>query len=158
MWRTIVALIIVATLLVAAVSLIPNNKRIEVTLIGVFPTNKDNIEQDAKRIPYWFPVSERPYTEASVHRLLEYFDSTDSFDFENYTYAVSLGYPIEYILKKQPLFFGVKSKDYQYGEAYAVVRDVYAPNTGYLYRMKKDWFDIKWYLEYDGNYIWQSEK
>lgn len=105
------------------------------------------------RMTLWFPVSEKPYTEASESRLREIIGNEFLLDFQQYTYIISLGYTVRAIHKVEYLFSEVSPiGNYKFGEAFADLSSNCSGNQAYLYRIPKDWIDIKYYDRFDGNY------
>ncbi|MBR4080208.1 MAG: hypothetical protein IKK21_00275 [Clostridia bacterium] len=151
-------MILCASLL--AMMLIPAEKIITPELLMTFPLAYDMQERYPEAFArdaagtkgeLWFPVSERPYTESSAERLHSYIGDV-TLDFDRYTYAVSFGCTISYIRKAEYLLGSETFEGYTFGEATAELSADCPGNQGYLYRMPKDWIDIKYYERFDGNY------
>lgn len=105
------------------------------------------------RMTLWFPVSEKPYTEASESRLREIIGDDFLLDFQQYTYIISLGYTVRAIYKVEYLISEMSpTGNDRFGEAFADLSSNCSGNQAYLYRIPKDWIDIKYYDRFDGNY------
>ena len=165
--RIVACCAVAALLLLIAVFLLmcfPSIRTCSPELVAYFPLGIDYQQQypaaftcdspgrAAKAVRLWFPVSEYPFTEAGVDSLRELIGEEIQFDFDCYTYAVSLGCTIRYIRKATYPLADVYN-GYRYGEATAVLSRDCPGDQVFLYRIPKDWIDIKYYTAFDGNYV-----
>lgn len=159
--RTLILIVIVFLVLLTIVSCVPIKKVFRPELVDTFPLGYDFrkkyapafMGEEGARIMLWFPVSENPYTEANVESLQEYTGDDYIFDFDEYTYAISLGCEITKIQKAEYYGLGTENfGEYHFGEAIAFLSENCSGEYAYLYRIPKDWIDIKYYEHFDGNY------
>lgn len=156
----------VALVLLAATFLalcIPIRKSYSPELVASFPLTVDyqqrypaafthnSAGRPAKPMCLWFPVSENPYTEAGAESLREIIGQETPLDFDRYTYAISLGCTIQRIRKTTYLLTDIHN-GFRYGEADAVLSQDCPGDLAFLYRIPKDWMDIKYYAAFDGDY------
>lgn len=111
----------------------------------------DHHGRPVKPVCLWFPVSEKPYTEAGAETLREIIGEEMPLDFDRYTYALSLGCTIQRIRKTTYLLTDVHN-GYRYGDADAVLSQDCPGDQAFLYRIPKDWMDIGYYAAFDGDY------
>ena len=111
----------------------------------------DNQGRPAKPVWLWYPVSENPDTEATEETLREIIGEETLLDFDHYTYAISLGCTIQRIRKTTYLLTDIHN-GFRYGGADAILSQNCPGDQGFLYRIPKDWLDIKYYAAFDGNY------
>lgn len=159
-WAAFTLLLVLTTLLFLC---IPIHKTYFPEWIATFPLENDyqqcyptafthdHLGRPAQPVCLWFPVSENPYTEAGAESLREIIGEKTPLDFERYTYAISFGCTIQRIRKTTYLLTDVHN-GYRYGEAEAVLSQDCPGDQAFLYRIPKDWMDIKHYAAFDGNY------
>lgn len=153
-------------LLVLAVLLVlctPIRKTYSPELIASFPLETDYQQRyptafthdragrPTKPVCLWFPVSENPYTEASAETLREIIGEEIPLDFDRYTYAISFGCTVQHICKTTYLLTDIHN-GYRFGDADAVLSLNCPGDQAFLYRIPKDWMDIKYYAAFVGDY------
>lgn len=159
-WAALALLLVLTTLLVLC---IPIRKTYSPELVATFPLDTDYQQRylaafthdhhgrPAQPVCLWFPVSENPFTEAGAESLREIIGEETPLDFDRYTYAISLGCTIQRIRKTTYLLTDVHN-GYRYGEAEAVLSQDCPGDQAFLYRIPKDWMDIRHYAAFDGDY------
>lgn len=159
-WTALPLLLVLTTLLALC---IPIRKTYSPELVATFPLETDYQQRypavfthdhhgrPAQPVCLWFPVSENPYTEAGAESLREIIGEETPLDFDRYTYTISLGCTIQRIRKTTYLLTDVHN-GYRYGEADAVLAQDCPGDQAFLYRIPKDWMDIKHYAAFDGDY------
>lgn len=157
--KALIYLLIITAFVGVSVLFIPFHRKIIPELITTFPLGYDYRNSNStlikkNKIRIWFPVSEKPYTEADEESLKEYIGDNYELDFDKYSYAISFGYKIDRIIKKEYLLSekAMKGK-YKYGEAIAYLSSDCSGELIYFYRMPKEWMDIRYYQQFNGNYI-----
>ena len=159
-WTALTLLLALTTLLVLCN---PIRKTYSPELIATFPLETDYQQRypaafahdhrgrPVQPVCLWFPVSENPYTEVGTESLREIIGKEIPLDFDRYTYAISLGCTIQRIRKTTYLLTDIHN-GYRYGEGEAVLAKDCPGDLAFLYRIPKDWMDIKHYAAFDGDY------